>query len=73
MPANTKVPLLGSVGGTFTYEMIADLVGEFICGVGAGTTDGYLSGAIFTVELRLTNPENPDDIRTIQTITYTFA
>ena len=73
LPANTKVPLLGSVGGTFTYEMVADLVGEFICGVGAGTTDGYLSGATFTVELRLTNPENLDDIRTIQTITYTFA
>ncbi len=71
LKANTEIPLLGSVTTTpWTYLDVVDNVGEFICGV--GDVNNALSGATFTVKLRLTNPENENDFVDVETITYTF-
>ena len=72
--ANTKVPLLGSwLGGgvsNFPYKDIVGLVKVFKCGVAdVGTA---LDGATFTVELRLTNPDNPSIYHIVTTTSYTF-
>ena len=72
LPANVEVPLLGSVVvNNWTYEMVADLVGEFICGV--GDVDDVLADATFTVTLRLTNPEDEAVYHDIATIKHTFS
>ncbi len=71
LEADQELPLLGSVvSNEWTYAMIAANVGEFICGV--GDVDDALSGAKFTVMLRLTNPENPEQFFNVQTVEYTF-
>lgn len=71
LEANTEIPLLGSVAGSpWTYGQVAESVGTFICGV--GDVDDALSGATFTVMLRLTNPENENEFYNIETITYKF-
>lgn len=77
--ADTEVPLLGSVtqGSSLTYEGIVSFVGEFTCGVarsiGAYIGDSHpLDGATFTVMLRLTNPENPEQYFNVNTVKYTF-
>lgn len=71
LAANTKIGLLeGVTTNPWTYLDVANYVGTFICGV--GDVNNALSGATFTVELRLTNPEDSNDIRTIKTINYTF-
>ena len=51
--------------------MVADLVGEFICGV--GDVDDALADATFTVTLRLTNPEDEAVHHDIATIKHTFS
>ena len=73
LDANTEVGLLTYAQGgenSWTYAMIADLVGGFSCGV--GDVNNALSGATFTVKLRLTNPENANEYYDIETVTYTF-
>ena len=71
LEANTEIPLLGSVTqNPWTYEMVADFVGTFICGV--GDVNDALSGATFTVMLRLTNPENEAEFYNVATIQHTF-
>lgn len=71
LPANEELPLLGSVTNTpWIYADIASFVGEFICGV--GDVNDALSGATFTVMLRLTNPEDAADYKDVATINYTF-
>ena len=72
LEANQEIPLLGSVTeNPWTYEMIANLVGEFICGV--GDVNDQLVGATFTVILRLTNPEDESDIIDVATVDYKFT
>ncbi len=68
--ANTFVPLLGSVGMQWMYKDIAAIVGEFACGV--SDVDGALSGATFTVQLRLINPNDASDIRIVHEVQHTF-
>lgn len=72
--ANVEVPLLGSVTSSpWTYEDVASFVGEFICGVARANGHGdELSGATFTVMLRLTNPDNEAEFYNVNTVTYTF-
>lgn len=72
--ANVKVPLLGSVGDPWTYESIHAMVGSFLCGVSRtyGTDMSVLEGATFTVELRLTNPENAEEYYNVAVVNYTF-
>jgi len=72
LEANTEIPLLGSVTtNPWTYAQVANAVGTFTCGV--GDVDDALSGATFTVILRLTNPDNPAEYYDVATINYTFA
>lgn len=69
--ANEELALLGSVTNDgWTYQEIAANVGTFTCGV--GDVDDALSGATFTVMLRLTNPENKDEFYNVATIEHTF-
>ncbi len=71
LPANTEIPLLGLMAqNEWTYEMIADFVGTFLCGV--GDVNDALSGAKFTVMLRLTNPEDATEVYDVATVNYTF-
>ena len=71
LDARTELPLLGSVtNNPWTYQNIYDFVGTFMCGV--GDVDGSLSGATFTVHLRLTNPEDANEFYNVATINYTF-
>ena len=79
---NEWIPLLGSVMGDgesgWTYADVVGLVKQFWCGVGVanGNANGSiadLSDAKFVVELRLTNPEDPTDVKTTNRVTYTFA
>ena len=73
--AGYDIPLLGSVAKVaWTYELIANEVGTFNCGVGVvekadGTT---LNSGKFIVMLRLTNPENGQYVN-VCTVTYDFA
>ena len=72
LPANTEIGLLESVTtNPWTYLDVASYVGTFICGV--GDVDNALNGATFTVMLRLTNPENPNEYYNIHTEKYTFT
>ena len=69
--ANVEVGLLeGVTTNPWTYLDVANYVGTFICGV--GDVNDALSGATFTVKLRLTNPENEAEYYDIETINYTF-
>ena len=71
LKANEELPLLGSVTtNPWTYADIANFVGTFTCGV--GDVDNALSGATFTVMLRLTNPDNESEFYNVATISYTF-
>ena len=71
LAANTEVPLLGSmISNGWTYESVASFVNTFICGV--GDVNDALSGAKFTVMLRLTNPEDPNEFYNVATIEHTF-
>lgn len=71
LTANEELPLLGSVANApWTYADVATQVGTFICG--AGDVDNALSGATFTVMLRLTNPEDATEYYDVATINYTF-
>ena len=71
LDANTEIPLLGSVTtNPWTYLDVVQNVGTFICGV--GDVDNALSGAEFTVMLRLTNPENETDFINVAEINHTF-
>ncbi len=70
LDANTEIPLIGSIAGSWTYEMIATNVGTFICGV--GDVDDALSGATFTVMLRLTNPADTTEFYNVATVEHTF-
>ena len=71
LDANTEIPLLGSVtSNPWTYADVANFVGTFTCGV--GDVNDALSGATFTVMLRLTNPENEAEFYNVATITHTF-
>ena len=85
--ANVEVALLGSAvgdngelvtrgGGSdtgWTYEAVKNFVSTFYCGVAesVNNTDD-LAGVTFTVNLSLTNPDNPDEYYNVNTITYTF-
>ena len=72
LEANTEVPLLGSVtSNPWTYVDVATYVGKFICGV--GDVNDALAGATFTVELRLTNPEDETDVIVIEKIEHVFT
>lgn len=70
LEAGKEIPMLGSVGGAWTYAAIAEEVGEFVCCV--ADVDDALKGANFTVTLRLTNPETGETID-VETVTHTFA
>ena len=71
LDANTEIGLLeGVTTNPWTYLDVANYVGTFVCGV--GDVDNALSGATFTVMLRLTNPENASEYYNIETITYQF-
>ena len=71
LAANEEIALLGSVTqNPWTYAQIASFVGEFICGV--GDVNNSLSGATFTVMLRLTNPENEAEFYNVAVIPFTF-
>ena len=71
LEANTEIGLLESVTtNPWTYLDVVQNVGTFICGV--GDVEDALSGATFTVMLRLTNPENDKEFYNIETIKYTF-
>ena len=71
---NEYIPLLGSVtNNPWTYEQVVDFVETFICGVGETAKAGdALNGAEFVVQLRLTNPENADDIIVSSEIVHKF-
>ena len=72
LAANEEIPLLGSVtANPWIYADIEQYVGEFICGV--GDVADALDGATFTVNLRLTNPENEAEFYNVNTVTYTFG
>jgi len=68
----TNVPVVQTLLGTsLTYEeMVTDVV-SFSCGV--ADTQSLNTGATVTVELRLTNLENPEEILTLNTTTLTLA
>lgn len=71
LEANEEIALLGSVtSNPWTYEEVYSSVRTFICGV--GDVNNALSGATFTVMLRLTNPENEAEFYNVATINYTF-
>ena len=70
--AGQQIGLLESTGGTpWTYVDIVEFVGTFRCG--AFDLDGACAGVKLSVELRLTNPENAEDIVSICVTEYTFA
>ena len=71
LDANTEIGLLESVTtNPWTYADVANYVGTFICGV--GDVDDALSGATFTVMLRLTNPDDATEFYNVATINFTF-
>ena len=75
-PVNEWIPLLGSVieGSAWTYRDIVNFVSEFLCGVGvANGNTADLSDAQFIVQLRLTNPEDEEDIVVASEIVHNFG
>ena len=72
LAANEEIGLLeGVTTNPWTYSDVKNFVGTFTCGV--GDVDNALEGATFTVKLRLTNPENPDQYYDVNVVTYTFG
>ena len=72
LDANTEIGLLESVTtNPWTYGDVKSFVGTFICGV--GDVNDALTGATFTVMLRLTNPENEAEYYNVYTVNYTFS
>ena len=70
--ANVEIPLLGSViGGGWTYEQIISDVGEFKCGF--FNLDNNNIGKVFTVKLRMTNPEDESDFIDVAVINHTIS
>ncbi len=72
---NTFYPLLGTVtnGGVsnWTYTEICEGVGTFNCGA---LDKNFLNeGTTMTVQLRLINPENPDETIAVREVKHTFA
>lgn len=56
----TNVPVVASMLNTsVTYEEMVTLIGSFTCGI--ADTQNANTGATVTVELRLTDPGNPDN------------
>jgi hypothetical protein len=77
VPVGQEIPLLQTVANPWTYADIATSVGNFICGVNraAGVDTSILDGATFTVVLRLSDPEDPENRDKwigIDTQTYVF-
>ena len=71
LEANTEIGLLKSVTtNPWTYKMVAQNVGTFLCGV--GDVDDALAGATFTVMLRLTDPKDENNFFNVSTVEYTF-
>ena len=71
MVANEQIGLLESAEGTpWTYAEIVESVGTFYCG--AFDLENACEGVTLKVELRLTNPENVEDIVTICVTEYKF-
>lgn len=69
--ANEFVPMLGTVGMQWMYKEVAAIVGNFMCGVsGVGTE---LDGQVFTLQLRLINPNDASDYRIVTQIQHTFG
>lgn len=70
--AGDEIGLLEAVTtDPWTYDAIATSVNTFICGV--GDHNDQLDGCVFTVMLRLTNPEDSSDYINVNTVTYTFG
>ncbi len=72
---NVETPLLGSVTqNPWTYEEVVGFVYEFTCGVARtyNTDADILKDATFTVNLRLTNPEDETEYYNVNTVKYTF-
>ena len=70
LEAGKELGILESVTtNPWTYAQVKAQVGEFICGV--GDVNNTLSGATFTVMLRLTNPETGVSYD-VATVTHTF-
>ena len=71
LKANEEIGLLESVTtNPWTYADVAQNVGTFICGV--GDVNDALSGATFTVMLRLTDPADATHYINVATINYKF-
>ena len=67
----TQVPVVATLlDTTITYADMVNLVGTFTCGV--ADTQSANTGATVTVELRLTNPEDPAETIAIKTITLSL-
>ena len=69
--ANVATPLLGSVGGEWTYAELVKEVQSFDCG--AFDANNVLGGMTMTVELRLTNPYDETDYIVVNKTEHTFA
>lgn len=72
--ANEAIPLLGSVAQSpWSYEMIANGVSTFLCGVGVNSEEAneVLKDAEFIVMLRLADKEG--NYVNVNTIVYNFA
>ncbi len=68
----TLVPVVQTLlGKSLTYEEMVTNVVTFSCGV--ADTLGNHAGATVTVELRLTNPENPEEYIILNTTALTLA
>ena len=69
--ANTAVGLLKTANMEISYEDIILMTdGEFTCGV--ADAHGTLDGVTITVDLRITNPNNPNEYYVITSTSYTF-
>ena len=67
----TNVPVVQTLLGTsLTYEEMVTQVVSFSCGV--ADTQSLNTGATVTVELRLTNPDDPTETIVIKTITLSL-
>ena len=63
--------MLGSVTQSgWTYKDIVDFVGTFKCGV--ALCDESLTGNTFSVQFRITNPDNENEYYVINQIDYKF-
>lgn len=84
LKAGDKLPMLTSVGLTFTYEMICDMVKEFNCGVFRAQNNASMAGKKITVSLALADyetvqsadiadySEEAGTLKYVSSISYTF-